>query len=221
MAYPDPSNVKYHTGLDNLTEFHFASGIGAHTFCKTCGSSIGGEFHIGDMHMVAINVRLFEDIDVSVLKLKYGDRKDVGPPYEYPHFPSDSDPAREHSLIPYHGNCQCKIVTYTAYIPSLSETEVIQDNCSICVKNAYILATSRPKDVVFHSGVDSLTTYAFGRKKVIHKFCQTCGSSVYLDRAGLGRDEFGMNARMFKDVNLKALKYQYTDGKNLVWPSDT
>ncbi|KAF7981347.1 hypothetical protein HWV62_33797 [Athelia sp. TMB] len=199
-----------------MTEFQFGSGVAVHKFCKTCGSSIGGEVKAADKHMIAINVRLFEDIDVSRLSLKHDDRKSYGTNYVYPHFPSGSDATLDHSLVAYHGNCQCKTVTFTAYLSSLSETEVIEDNCSICAKNGYILAYPKPKDVVFHSGSESLATYTFNTKRIPHRFCQKCGSSVYLDRTALGRDDFGMNVRMFKDVDLNALKYRYFDGKTLL-----
>lgn len=56
MVYPDPSNVDYHTGLDNITEYRFSTTGGPHKFCKTCGSSIGVEWQMGDKKMIAMNV---------------------------------------------------------------------------------------------------------------------------------------------------------------------
>ncbi|KZP20398.1 hypothetical protein FIBSPDRAFT_660491, partial [Athelia psychrophila] len=111
----------------------------------------------------------------------------------------------------YHGNCQCRAVTFTARIPSLSEYEINNCNCSICVSNGYLLAYPEPKDVVFHTGHEELTGYKFGKKVMEHKFCRKCGSSVYIDEEAIG-DTYAMNVRMFKDIDLKTLKYEYSDG---------
>lgn len=216
MAYPSIADVEYHTGADNLTEFRFAREVGVHKFCKTCGSSICGEMKVGDVEMVAINVsisslhnlirarlmltvskvRLFQNINLSTLNLQHNDRKLFGGGYEYPHFPIDSGiTPSDPSLVPYHGNCQCKAVTYTAYLPSLPENEVNECTCSICTTNGYILAYSKTSDVVFHTGRENLVQYTFNRHMVPHHFCKSCGSSVYLDRSGVGKGDFGMNVR--------------------------
>ncbi|KZP15376.1 hypothetical protein FIBSPDRAFT_867306 [Athelia psychrophila] len=214
MAYPARENVEYHTGADNLAEFRFASEKAVHRFCKTCGSSVGAEMTFGDKVMLAVNVRLFQDVDLSTMKYKHSDRKDYGGSFQYPEFPLDSGiTPSEPSLVPYHGSCQCKAVSYTTYLPSLSEAEVIQCNCSICTANGYILAFAKMPDIAFHSGEDRLTTYTFGSHKALHKFCQSCGSSILIDVAGLGlAHQWSMNVRMFKDVDLKDLKYKHVDG---------
>ncbi|KZP15393.1 hypothetical protein FIBSPDRAFT_795620, partial [Athelia psychrophila] len=159
-------------------------------------------------------VRLFQDVDLSTMKYNHkAFGKDYGGSYQYPDFPLDlgimpSDP----SLVPYHGNCQCKAVIYTAYLPPLSEAEVMQCNCSICTTNGYILACSKIPDVTFHSGEDRMATYTFGSHKALHKFCQSCGSSILVHITRLGMtDQWAMNVRMFKDVDLKGLKYKYVD----------
>lgn len=218
MAYASIADVEYHTGADNLSEFRFAREVGVHKFCKTCGSSICGEMKVGDVEMVAINVsisfsrnltrgwliimdskvRLFQDIDLKTLKLQHSDRKQYGGGYEYPKFPIDSGiTPSDPTLVPYQGNCQCKAVTYTAYLPSLHENEVNECTCSICITNGYILAYSKPSDVVFHTGRENLVRYTFKRHLVPHHFCKSCGSSIYLDRSGVGKGDFGMNVRIF------------------------
>lgn len=35
------------------------------------------------------------------------------------------------------------------------------------------------KNVIFHTGLDNLTEYRFGNKLAAHRFCKTCGSTVY------------------------------------------
>ncbi|KZP15367.1 hypothetical protein FIBSPDRAFT_1048163 [Athelia psychrophila] len=217
MAYPTSENVEYHTGADNLTEFRFASENGAHRFCKTCGISISAELTISGKVRLAVNIRLFQDVDLSTMKYKHTATKDYGGNCEYPDFPRDLgitpfDP----SLVPYHDTCQCKAVTYTAYLPSLSETGPAQCNCSVCTTNGYILAYSKVPVVVCHSGQDSVVTYTFATHKAAHKFCKSCGSSICVDRLGLGTIDYGMNMRMFKEIDLKGLEYTSFDGRNVL-----
>ncbi|KZP26719.1 hypothetical protein FIBSPDRAFT_731786 [Athelia psychrophila] len=121
--------------------------------------------------------------------------KDYGGSYQYPDFPLDSgitpsDPS-------FHGNCQWKAVTNTAYLPSLSETAAEQCNCSICTTNGYLWAYAQIPDVVFHSGEDSLATYTFNRHQRLHKFCQRCGSSILVDKTGAGMADLWMNVIIF------------------------
>jgi hypothetical protein len=33
-------------------------------------------------------------------------------------------------------------------------------------------------NITWHSGFDSMTTYTFGKEKIAHSFCSTCGTSI-------------------------------------------
>lgn len=43
-VFPQREDIVFHTGVDNLSEFRFASKVGVHRFCKTCGSSVSADF---------------------------------------------------------------------------------------------------------------------------------------------------------------------------------
>src|ERR1700759_2175105 len=43
MVYPLESNITWHSGFDSMTTYTFGREKIAHTFCSTCGTSIGGK----------------------------------------------------------------------------------------------------------------------------------------------------------------------------------
>ena len=81
----------------------------------------------------------------------------------------------------YEANCHCGAIKYKVKIPSLETQQVTNCNCSICCKNGYLNVYPKRTDVVFHSGEDHMKGYLFGEKKCMHKFCPTCGSSLFVD----------------------------------------
>lgn len=87
-------------------------------------------------------------------------------------------PASASDLIAYNANCHCGAVTLTVRIPSLSALEVFSCNCSICTRNGYLMVYPERKNVVFHTGLDNMTDFRFGKQVGVHRFCKTCGSSV-------------------------------------------
>ncbi|KZP20399.1 hypothetical protein FIBSPDRAFT_861612, partial [Athelia psychrophila] len=56
MCFPDPKDVSFTSGVDNIAEYRFASQVGVHKFCRTCGSSICAAMKLGQMDMIAMNV---------------------------------------------------------------------------------------------------------------------------------------------------------------------
>jgi len=160
----------------------------------------------------AINVRMFQDIDLKELKFKYVDGRARGMEYKVPEIPDTSMVLSETAeLTRYSANCHCGTVTYTFLIPSLEHLKVVDCDCSICTRNGYLLVFPDRKEVVFYTGYDHLHSYAFGEKRMSHQFCPTCGSSVMIDFHGgpsavEGGDRLGLNVRMVQDINLDTLK---------------
>ncbi|KAL8841474.1 MAG: hypothetical protein Q9170_000937 [Blastenia crenularia] len=70
-------------------------------------------------------------------------------------------------------------------------------------------------DIVYLKGEDSIKAYCFTDKRVEHKFCPNCGSSISVDPHGAlgGPDIVSMNVRMFQDVEIEKLKVKTTNGK--------
>jgi len=210
LVYPERSDVNFHSGFDHMVSYFFGDKVGAHKFCPTCGSSVIVDFK-GDAN-VCVNVRLIQDIDLKALKHRYINGKAMKPGYKAPTITSGFDPsitsASGSELTPYNANCHCGAVTYTVLVPSLADHKVTSCNCSICSRNGYLSVYPKRTDVIFHTGYDRLSTYSFGSKTVVHRFCPTCGSSILVDGAE-GSDQLAMNVRMFQDIKLRELKLQY------------
>lgn len=81
----------------------------------------------------------------------------------------------------YDANCHCSAIKYRIKLPRLETLEVMNCNCSICCKNGYLNVYPNRKNVIFDSGEDSMKGYLFGDRKCTHKFCGTCGSSLFVD----------------------------------------
>ncbi|KAL8723052.1 MAG: hypothetical protein Q9225_000594 [Loekoesia sp. 1 TL-2023] len=119
----------------------------------------------------------------------------------------------------YNGNCHCAAIKFKALIPSLDEHVVRTCNCSICSRNGYMHVYLPRKDVVYLRGEDSIRGYYFNEKRVEHKFCPNCGSSVGIDPHGnYGTSFVSVNVRMLQDVELDQLKIETFDGKNKLPP---
>jgi hypothetical protein len=79
-------------------------------------------------------------------------------------------------------SCHCGTIQYTiTFSPPLSAQKVGSCNCTICTKNGYLFLYPRRQDVTVHKGEESLKSYQFGKKQLLHRFCGECGSSVWHD----------------------------------------
>lgn len=81
----------------------------------------------------------------------------------------------------YEASCHCGTVKYRINLPDLSSHQVNSCNCSVCTKNGYLLVYPKPSEVEWHQGYDTLKAYKFGHKKLTHRFCDNCGSSILID----------------------------------------
>ncbi|KAH7116858.1 Mss4-like protein [Dendryphion nanum] len=120
----------------------------------------------------------------------------------------------------YEGVCHCGTVRYTVTLnPPLPRQKVASCNCSICLRNGYLLVYPNRDQVAIKSGEEALKTYSFGRMRNLHKFCAHCGSNVFFDPrmqefgdGPPGLDFLGVNVRMFKGVKLEKLDMVLIDG---------
>jgi hypothetical protein len=91
-------------------------------------------------------------------------------------------PAQTGEFETLNGNCHCGAVRFAIKIsPPLKGYPVVSCNCSICLRNGYLLVYPYREDVTFTQGEDALKTYSFGQRRNLHKFCTGCGSSVMFD----------------------------------------
>ena len=83
-----PPRVDFHLyqGQETLTGYapNYDKSCGEHMFCSNCGSSVYTDMHMSDPEpdLVAINLRMFKDIDIEKLKIKYFDGRSLKPPYD-------------------------------------------------------------------------------------------------------------------------------------------
>ncbi|USP76981.1 hypothetical protein yc1106_04255 [Curvularia clavata] len=121
----------------------------------------------------------------------------------------------------YTASCHCGAFTYNVTAsPPLDDASalVTECNCSICVKNGYLLIYVPDERIVFTQGkFEDLGSYSFASNSVGHRFCSTCGSSCMARPTvdGFMPGMTAVNVRMFKDVDVKGLKKRFADGKSL------
>ncbi|KAJ6479882.1 Mss4-like protein [Mycena vitilis] len=109
-------------------------------------------------------------------------------------------------LTEYRGNCHCGAFKFTFKSPELKEG--LACTCSICSKNGYIWTF--PNNLKITNGEESsLKSYEFGKRKMAHKFCPNCGTSV-MARSVDG--QVGVNMRALADLDLWSLSVSTTDG---------
>jgi len=119
----------------------------------------------------------------------------------------------------YDGNCHCGAVKYTVECSALDQGhEVSSCNCSICSRNGYLLIYCPKSDVKIHSGEDQLKGYLFGKKRIEHRFCPTCGVNVFIMSVDpdFFPDYLAINVRTFKDAPelIDKLTLKKADGRS-------
>ena len=113
----------------------------------------------------------------------------------------------------YSGGCHCGRVRYEA---TADLSTVIHCNCSICTKRGVLWAFVQAPQFKLLQGEDALADYQFGKKRIHHLFCQTCGiNSFSQGLAPNGDKTFALNVRCLDGVDVDNLKLKPFDGKKL------
>ena len=121
--------------------------------------------------------------------------------------------AKTASAKTYQGGCHCGRVRYQA---TSDLAQVVDCNCSICIKRGAMWAFVKAPQFKLLKGDDATTDYQFGKKHIHHLFCESCGVGSYA--RGLGPDGapmFAINVRCLDDVDVAALKLTPFDGKSI------
>ena len=108
----------------------------------------------------------------------------------------------------YKGSCHCGKVAFEV---EGELKEVVSCNCTICARRGSLLwAVSRDKLRVL-TAEDGLTTYAFNKHAIKHRFCQTCGIHPF----GEGDGWVAINIRCLDGVDLASIAVQPFDGRSM------
>ena len=73
----------------------------------------------------------------------------------------------------YKGSCHCAAVRFEADVDLAAGS--FKCNCSICYKSRAWMAAVPAGSFRLLAGKDSLRDYQFGKKRIHHMFCTTCG----------------------------------------------
>ena len=111
------------------------------------------------------------------------------------------------------GGCHCGKVRFEV---KADVSQALSCNCSICAKSGALLAFVGKDQFKLLSGEEALSDYQFGKKKIHHRFCQSCGLRSFANgTAPDGSAMFAINLRCVDDIDLSSLKINEFDGKSL------
>ena len=110
----------------------------------------------------------------------------------------------------YTGGCHCGRVRFEV-VGDL--TDVLDCNCSICVKKGFLHLIVDPGCFRVLAGEDAMQRYSFGTGVAKHMFCSTCGlSPYYVPRSD--PTKIDVNVRCIDGIDLKEVRAQSFDGRN-------
>ena len=114
----------------------------------------------------------------------------------------------------HHGSSHCGAIQFDA---ELELENLLTCNCSMCGRSGAIMAFVPASKLTEVKGEAHMTDYQFGKKRIHHSFCSTCGIRPF----GRGQGDDGsawamVNVRCLDGVDVHTLKIsrQY-DGRIL------
>jgi hypothetical protein len=111
------------------------------------------------------------------------------------------------------GGCHCGAVRFEARVDL---AQVVQCNCSICMKRGAMWSFVQAADIKFLKGEHAVTDYQFARKKLHHFFCPTCGvGSFTRGKMPDGTETIAVNVRCLDNLDETKLEPMPFDGKSL------
>lgn len=112
----------------------------------------------------------------------------------------------------YQGACHCGAIAFEVEGDLQS---AIECNCSICSKRGALWWFVPRSQVHFSTPETHLATYQFGKKKIKHHFCATCGCAPLGTGSHNGVEMASINVRCLENVDLSTLKIKQVDGRSL------
>lgn len=120
--------------------------------------------------------------------------------------------------MPLQGTCHCKAFTFEV---DVAPEYVVNCTCTFCSKRGVLWAYYEPQQVRLTSH-ESVATYQKAGSPIKHHHCNTCGCGTYTESPDFSsgqpdfeRPRYGINARLFDDLDLSTLSIKAIDGRNL------
>ncbi len=114
----------------------------------------------------------------------------------------------------YQGSCHCGAVRYEVTMPPPEKAYAC--NCSICSRAGWLLAFTPPSSFRLLAGEEALSDYQFGKKRVHHLFCRTCGvRSFSRGSDDKGNESLALNLRCLQGLDAAGLPVETFDGAAL------
>jgi hypothetical protein len=113
----------------------------------------------------------------------------------------------------YKGSCHCGRIAFSV---EGELKEVMECNCSICVKRGSLLWFVPRDHFELRTPAANLSTYTFNKQRIKHRFCGVCGVAPYAEASDAsGKAMAAVNVRCLDDVDLAALPHKPFDGRSL------
>lgn len=111
----------------------------------------------------------------------------------------------------WSGGCHCGAVRFEVGSPE--PLDVVECNCSICLKSGFLHLIVPAQRFHLLSGEDDLQTYTFNTGTAQHLYCRVCGiKSFYVPRSH--PDGYSVNVRCLDGVEPDDLAVTPFDGRN-------
>ena len=112
----------------------------------------------------------------------------------------------------YRGSCHCGAVKYRV---AMKLDGAVTCNCSICQRTGTALAFAPASSFELLSGEGNLSDYQFGKKKIHHLFCRTCGVRSFARGAMPdGSPIVAVNVRCLEDLDFEGVPKKAYDGRS-------
>jgi hypothetical protein len=115
-------------------------------------------------------------------------------------------------IATYTASCHCG---YFQIEVTAELSEVVDCNCSICARSAFLHWYVAPEQVTLLTPRVQLSTYMWRSATGGHHFCPTCGVAIIRTSTQFP-PPFSVNARCLKGVDVSALTIRRFDGKALI-----
>lgn len=111
------------------------------------------------------------------------------------------------------GSCHCGKVKFEVEGDLNSG---ISCNCSMCQRKGTVLSFVPATNFKLLAGENATTDYQFGKKRIHHLFCSTCGVTSYATGAAPNGDDMrAINLRCVDGIDLNKVDVKHYDGKSL------